>query len=281
MTPVIKAVKAPTIPVAVCTLAAHAYLEADGDRLTVLRQNPAPAERPFPLPPALLKHADEQTVLSLAAVLHALPQLPARDFSRWAILAAPRFVGRQMFVVGLRKFLDEGAWGVSPHLIPHRSLHSVSGTISQALKMHGPNYGVGNGPLSAGEGLLAAVAMTTRAQAPGVWFVMSSWSPEPTGAVSGVAESPVGAARCRALALALVAADPTPRQRQLSVRYEPMDVERPMWRRRTTQLPPLSLESLAAALEQNVGADAVAFSLPGGGRLQLESPRERTGEIVR
>lgn len=285
MTPACSVVDGPAETATVCTVAAHAYLEADGERLAALRQNPAPAGVRIPLPPALLKHADEQTVLSLAAVLQAAASLPAGDFSSWGVLAAPRFVGRQMFITALRKFREEGAWGVSPHLIPHRSLHSVSGTISQALKIRGPNYGVGNGPLGAAEGLLAAVAMVARDPVPGVWFVMSHWSPEPREAlVSGsrAAESALGLAgpRCHALALALVDGEPAEgitglRVRRLSSQGRLRQPGFAASRR------PFSLAGLAAALERNLEPGPLVFPLPGNVPMVLELVRAGRGEMER
>jgi hypothetical protein len=131
------------------------------------------------LPPAFLKHADEQTVLGLAAVYHAIHDHHLNPpFTAWAVLAAPRFLGRPTMAAALQRFAAEGAWGVSPHLIPHRSLHAMSGTVSQALKIHGPNFGVGGGPCAAAEVLLAAAALLERQNVPGVWVVLSGLDPE-------------------------------------------------------------------------------------------------------
>jgi hypothetical protein len=78
----------------------------------------------------------------------------------------------------LQRFAAEGAWGVSPHLIPHRSRHSISGTVSQALKIHGPNFGVGGGPGGTVEVLLAATALLEGKRLPGVWIVLTCLDPE-------------------------------------------------------------------------------------------------------
>jgi hypothetical protein len=136
------------------------------------------------LPASFLKHADEQTIAGLAAVYHAIhdhdlaPDGDPRRFQSWGALAAPRFLGRPTLVTALHRFTAEGAWGVSPHLIPHRSLHAISGTVSQALKIHGPNFGVGGGPSAAGEVLLAAAAMLECQGLPGVWVVLTGYDPE-------------------------------------------------------------------------------------------------------
>jgi hypothetical protein len=89
---------------------------------------------------------------------------------------------------------------VSPHLAAHHSQHAVSGTISQALKIHGPNFGIGGGPGSAGEAVLAAVAMLARQPVPGVWLVLTGWDPGLTPDRSG---QPQAGSVCVGLALAL------------------------------------------------------------------------------
>jgi hypothetical protein len=105
----------------------------------------------------------------------------------------------------LKRFAAEGAWGVSPHLIPHRSLHAISGTVSLALKMHGPNFGVGGGPRAAAEVLLSAAAMLTCRKLPGVWVVLTAQDPE--GPPDEAGRHAPGTCFA-ALALALVPAQP-------------------------------------------------------------------------
>jgi hypothetical protein len=133
-----------------------------------------------PWPPTLLKHADEQTVVGLSAILHAIAAhgLQNISFTDWGVLAAPRLLARSAMIVSLQRFLAEGAWGVSPHVIPHHSLHSMSGTISHALKMHGPNFGVGAGHEGAVEVLFSAIAMLQQRQLPGLWVVWTALEPE-------------------------------------------------------------------------------------------------------
>jgi hypothetical protein len=164
------------------------------------------------LPASFLKHADEQTIAGLAAVYHAIhdyhlaPPGEPGPFRAWGALAAPRFLGRPTLVAALQRFNAEGAWGVSPHLIPHRSLHAISGTVSQALKIHGPNFGVGGGPSAAGEVLLAAAAMLECQHLPGIWVVLTGYDPECTPDEAGRA---LAATACVGLALALIPARPT------------------------------------------------------------------------
>jgi hypothetical protein len=155
-----------------------------------------------------LKHADDQTVVGLAAVLAAIDGhgLDPASFTDWGVIAAPRFLGRAALAVALGRFALEGAWGVSPHLIPHRSLHSISGTVSQALKIHGPNFGVGGGPDAAGELLVVAGSMVADDRLPGVWVVMTEYDPElapadPAAAQAGPPAPPAPVAQAVALAL--------------------------------------------------------------------------------
>jgi hypothetical protein len=199
-------------PVA-CAVRAFGTLRASGEALPPLRQTlQLPGGQP--LPTSFLKHSDEQTVVGLAAVFQAIQRFRLTDtpFTQWGVLAAPRFMGRATLAVALQRFALEGAWGVSPHLIPHRSLHSLSGTVSQALAIHGPNFGVGGGAQGAAEILLAAAALLADGQAPGVWCVLTGWDPEP------VLEPPAGFtpipgpraadAVCSAVALALTVCPP-------------------------------------------------------------------------
>src|SRR5262249_310020 len=117
------------------------------EMLPALRQRPGPGIGES-LPATFLRHADEQTVAGLPAVLHAIQnsRMSVADFRDWGIVAAPCFIGRATLAVALQRLATEGAWGISPHLIPHRSQHAVSGTISQVLKIFGPNFGAGGGP---------------------------------------------------------------------------------------------------------------------------------------
>ena len=110
------------------------------------------------------------------------------DRAEWACRAITSTVGalspRRAFSAGptwrgrCESFLAEGVWGTSPHLIPHFALHSASGTISLGLGLHGPNLGVGGGLHAAAEGFLAALTWLSIGSVPGVWLVLSGWSPE-------------------------------------------------------------------------------------------------------
>jgi hypothetical protein len=125
----------------------------------------------------------------------------ADEFASWGVVAASRYLGRANLAVALRTFVAEGVWGTSPHLIPHFALHSASGTISLALGLHGPNLGVGGGLHAASEGFLASLTWLTAGVVPGVWLVLSGWSPELVPDSRGSAS---GTGECQALALALM-----------------------------------------------------------------------------
>jgi hypothetical protein len=183
-----------------CAVAAHAHVQVALENLPALRQRPGPGIGQS-LPANLLKHADEQTVAGLAAVLHAIADfnLDATSFDPWGIVAAPCFLGRATLVQSRERFAAEGAWGLSPHFIPHRSQHAVSGTISQVLKVHGPNFGTGGGPGAVREALVAGALMAQ--DNPGVWVVMTGWEPEFIPDANGRPTSPV---TCHAVALALL-----------------------------------------------------------------------------
>jgi hypothetical protein len=177
-------------------VAAYAVVQAEAHEIKALRLRPDPQGEA--LPAAALKHSAEQSVAGLAAVYRAMHSIgwTARRCSSWGIVAAPRFLGRAEMVTALDKFATEGAWGISPHLIPHFSLHAVSGTLSQMLKISGPNFGVGGGVDGAFEAFRAAFAMLEDRSVPGFWLVLSGYVPE---LVPGISKP----TRCAALALAL------------------------------------------------------------------------------
>jgi hypothetical protein len=223
-----------------------------------------------PLAASFLKHADEQTVVGLASVLQAIHDfdLSSTRFTDWAVLAAPRFLGRVTLASALQRFAAEGAWGVSPHLIPHRSLHSVSGTVSQALKIHGPNFGVGGGPGGVLEALLSAGAILDGHKVPGVWVVLTGWDPEPIPD-----DKNAGQTHCVGLCLALVAERPGRRAARL--RLCPTSNSRAV-AQGTIQAAPPDLDSLEALLTARTPLDmqsaTVVWQLEGGGRVELAWP---------
>jgi hypothetical protein len=169
-----------------------------------LRKKPGPIPAGWArVPPSLLRYADEQTIAGTAAVFTAIEAMGAAPdrFEAWGVVAASRYLGRANLAIALRSFMAEGVWGTSPHLIPHFALHSASGSISLALGSHGPNLGVGGGLHAGSEGFLTALTWLSTGIVPGVWLVLSGWSPE---LVPDPAGNTLHAGECLALALALV-----------------------------------------------------------------------------
>jgi hypothetical protein len=190
-----------------CGVVAHSSVQATADQLAILRRRPGPGIGES-LPASFLKHADEQTVAGLAAVLQAIhgSELREASFGDWGVVTAACFLGRSLLAAALQRFSIEGAWGMSPHFIPHHSGHSPSGTISQVLKAHGPNFGAGGGPSGALDALIAGAVLIEGNTVPGVWVVLSGYDPEPIPQGDGSCSS---ALECRAVALALSAAHPS------------------------------------------------------------------------
>src|SRR5262249_38828752 len=171
-------------------------------------------------------------------------------FTDWAVLAAPRFLGRTALAQALNRFALEGAWGISPHLIPHHSLHSLSGTISQALTIHGPNYGIGGGPDAASKALLTAAALLTADRLPRLWVGLTGYDPAPLRplAATGNLAAATPPTQCNAVALALVSAD---RATDLSLHIAPSVNHLSNGRAAAAKnLPRFRVETLQAALRE-------------------------------
>ncbi len=249
-----------------CAVAGLGVVRATPAELPALRQKPGRVGAE-PLPASFLKHSDDQTVAGIAAVLRALdaPELDGASFGDWGVVAASRFMGRTALSGALLKFKAEGAWGISPHLIPHRSLHSLSGTVSQALKVHGPNFGSGGGPGGAADALLTAAALLHGGGLPGVWVVLTGWEPEPATDQNAQVITPDCV--CHAAALGLVAR-PVGGSR-LSLRVVPAATE--VRTNGRGGLTVFGLEALARALADPSGPPtSVVWQLPFGGRVELE-----------
>ncbi len=182
-------------------VAAHAALRADADALARWRKRPEGAR---PLAPALLKHADDQTVPGIGAVLRAIDQCgwAERSFADWGAVAGSNFFGRAGIAQTVQRYAQEGPWGVSPHLIPQQSLHAAAGTVSLVLGIHGPNFGVGGGPDAAPDAFLLAAALLADGRLPGLWLLLTGHEREFVPGEIGAAapDSP----QCLAVALALV-----------------------------------------------------------------------------
>ncbi len=184
-----------------CGIAAFGSAQLSNDELAAIRKAPEP-HLGLPLAASVARHCDEQTIAVLSAVAGAVRQLGTRqtDFASWGIVASTRYLGRSFFSQALDKFDHEGPWNTSVQVVPHRSLHSTSGTISLVLGCHGPNVGVGGAIDGEGQALLTAASMLNEFTLPGVWLVLAGWSPELN--VDAVGQ-PTHEARCHALALAL------------------------------------------------------------------------------
>ncbi|MFO0969329.1 MAG: hypothetical protein U0793_27550 [Gemmataceae bacterium] len=131
------------------------------------------------VPSSLLRHADEQTAVGLWAVqkLFENSGVPG-DLASWGVIASGTFFGREAQANGTLRFRDEGAWGVSPNLIPHHSTHALSGTISLALGCHGANFGVGGGANAVPEAFLTAAALMQPPLQPGLLLILTGFADE-------------------------------------------------------------------------------------------------------
>jgi hypothetical protein len=232
-----------------------------------------PAWAPPDTPGHFLKHADEQTVLAVAAVDQAIQSsgLSADRYRDWAIVAAPRFIGRIAGVATLDRFGRGGGPAISPHLIPQHSLHSVSGALSILLASRQPNVGVGGAGNSLVESLLAALTFPV-APGSGTWVVCTSWDPEPQFDEQGQClNAPIVYAV--ALAIEAAASGQTCGNLRLLAGNDAAQ---------SAGDPPASTAELCralAALTPGGAADCFKWQLPWGGRLVLEV-RELIDELA-
>ena len=185
-----------------CVVGAFAVLHIPQAAFPALRKRPGPAVGKS-LSSGLLRQADEQSVAAAAAVFHAIHNFNLQDlsFADWGVVGVPCLLGRTAAAAVLDKYTRTGPRGVSPLVSPYLSLHAVSALISLALQAHGPNMGVGGGPGSVDEGLLAGLTMLLEPSTPGVWLALTAWDPEPAALDSDSAP-----AVCHAIALALMPA---------------------------------------------------------------------------
>ena len=183
-------------------IAAWGYVRLSLEELALLRKQPA-SRFPEPATPQFLKHSDEQSIASMAAVYQAIEQfgLSSTEFTHWGIVAAPRFLGRTAMAASMHRFESDGPWGASVQVVPQRSQHSVASILSLMLHAHGPCIGVGGGLRGDAEAMLAAANLLDGQQQQGAWLVVSGWDPE-----LGIdrAGQPIPASSCIAAALALV-----------------------------------------------------------------------------
>ncbi len=166
--------KPPSSGTPACTVATWGAFHSTVDQLEAVRQPANLAGNP--LSTTFLRHADEMTVAAVAAVTRALAhsELTSPDMRNWGVLGCLPRPGRALVAHSLARFQSEGAWGISPHIVPHRCLHSLSGTLSLALKCEGPNFGVGE--LEAMFPL--ACAWLSQGRVPGLWVVLTETEPD-------------------------------------------------------------------------------------------------------
>jgi hypothetical protein len=151
-----------------------------------------------------LKHTDEQAVAALVALDRAMTAAGMSNEAchRWGVISTSSYVGRNASAAIRDRFLAEGAWGVSVHATPHRSLHSIASTISLGLQNHGPSFGSGGAPGQEPSGLMAAAGFLQSGQCDGIWLLLTAWLPELAVDVKG---QPIGESTCLGVALGLVA----------------------------------------------------------------------------
>lgn len=183
------------------------------------------------------------------------------DFSDWGVLGAPIFFGRGGNAGALKRYAEEGAFGISPQMIPHWSQHALPGTISMVLKSYGPNFAVGNGPEAFGEGIMLAASVLSEKRLPGLWLVLTRHAPEflPIHDVSGSGASEV---LCEAAALALTPVDGAAGSLEFLFGVESNPVE-------SKPGPPLDFSALCSALETDTPRGR--WSLPGFGWFGIET----------
>jgi hypothetical protein len=185
-----------------------------------------PTWAPKDTPGHFLKHADEQTVLAVSALDQAISSAGKSidHYRNWAIIAAPRFIGRIAGTSTLERFSRGGGPAISPHVIPQHSLHSISGALSILLASRQPNFGVGGTGDSLAEGLLASLTFPA-ANCSGVWLVSTAWDPEPQLDDAGLC---LNAPVCHAVALGmqLAAQNDACGQLRLMVQNGPIETER-------------------------------------------------------
>jgi 3-oxoacyl-(acyl-carrier-protein) synthase len=180
------------VPGVTVRVVAAARVRVLADELPGLRDRLAGAF-PNTLGAGTLKQCDELTLVAIEAVRRARTAV-ADASTEWGVVAGVRTPGRRRMTDTLARFRDKGAWGVTPHFIPHSLLHSAAGLIGQAFGLHGAGAGVGGTPGSEGDVLRAAAAWLASGDLPGAWLVWAGWATE-----SLAVEGPAGEAMVAAV----------------------------------------------------------------------------------
>ena len=184
-----------------CRVVAYGWAELPLAGVEAARARLASEGSP-PVPLKHVKNSDEQTIAGLAALFHALHSAgwEGQSFRDWGVVGAPRFLGRMALNATIKNYLSNPSYSVSPHIIPNQSLHSLASTVSLALSLQGPNFGVGGGPGHVADGLLAGLSAASSGRLPGVWLIIAEFDPEPIPDPLG---KPTNAIAAKAVALAL------------------------------------------------------------------------------
>ncbi len=238
------------------------------EQLAQWRKQPSPMP-PEPFSPALIRHSEEQTIAALWATCEAAASMDAKpdSFANWGVIAAPRLMGRAGNASAFERFRDEGPWGISPHMIPHHSLHAVSGTISQILKTHGPNFGVGNGPRSSSEGWLTAATLLSEGILPGLWLVIVGHVDE---YIPSQGDAPASRLECEAAAFALAPSRGSHTGLHLRICPEDLLKGGPINAPFLASMPDFSLTQLVDELGRRDAPPAGMWRLPGAGWIEIE-----------
>ena len=175
-------------------IACHGYAEAEHEAIAPLRRQFAdswtgPGK-------GSMRHMEDQTAVALEAVRLARLMAPDLAFDDWAVLACPLLPGRTTFRDNLKRYAEDGAWAISPQVIPQCSLHSLPGQVSIILGAHGPNLGIGGWPGTEDQVWSAAWAIDLAVEPQGLWLI---W----TGLETDLLPSGTSSTRLRALAVAL------------------------------------------------------------------------------
>jgi hypothetical protein len=246
---------------------AWAGVQASAEDIANLRKNAlAIGERS--LPANLLKYADDQAAVAVAAVCRAIADfgLENADFTEWGVVGAPRYLGRTAIAAACNQFQRHGASTVSPLIIPYLSQHVISGTISLALGAHGPNLGSGGGEQSITDAFMTVLALDPDQRLPGIWLVLTQWHPEPEPDDSG--HSPLEGV-CQAVALAL-----TPGNADLPglcLRFVLSSAPAAQPCRGLEQPSVGDIISFLKALGTERAPDSLIYALVGGGHFELEA----------
>ncbi len=230
-----------------------AFAEADAPAVRSKLQAKLIAEKR----PLNLKNADDQSVVGLLAVREACRrQTSNQDMSEWGVIAAPRTPGRSTITSALERYRTEGAWGISPHVVPHCSLHSLAGLLSVALDIRGPNLGVGGLAGCEGEAWLVSSAWLNEGMVPGLWVVMTGWD----------------GATCKGIALAM--------QSGIASAIHSIAFCSPS-RAVNVMAPAFSLEAMDRVLALGDGVPLRSpWSLPGGATLEWRTRRVAEGRAA-